>query len=197
MQELWIKKVEWDEKLEGKDEEKITKWLVELKGIENVHVSRCMAPDGSNITNKQLHIFVDASETAMAAVAYLRTVNRDDQVAVSFVCSKTKVAPINAISIPRLELLAAKIGAVLGRILSSCLGVDGESMLLWTDSNDVLGWIRNRSRMIQPFVTHRVSRIQENCENSRWLKVSSKDNPADLATRGLKASEFWNHSTWF
>ena len=132
----------------------------------------------------------------MAAVAYLRTVNRDDQVAVSFVCSKTKIAPINAISIPRLELLAAEIGAVLGRILSSCLGVDGESMLLWTDSNDVLGWIRNRSRMFQPFVAHRVSRIQENCENSRWLKVSSRDNPADLATRGLKASEFWNHSTW-
>ena len=46
-------------------------------------------------------------------------------------------------------------------------------------------------------MAYRVSKIQEICENSKWYKVPSKLNPADIATRGLKASEFTNHPQWF
>lgn len=40
----------------------------------------------------QLHVFVDASESAFAAVAYFRVINPDDKAECSLVAAKTRVA---------------------------------------------------------------------------------------------------------
>lgn len=50
-----------------------------------------------------LHVFVDASEEAMAAVAYWRVVSGHD-VSVIFVMGKTSCAPTRYHTIPKLEL---------------------------------------------------------------------------------------------
>lgn len=55
-----------------------------------------------------LHVFCDASGIAYGAVAYFRTVTRGC-INVSFVISKTRLAPIKALTVPRLELQAAVI----------------------------------------------------------------------------------------
>ena len=49
----------------------------------------------------------DASEQAIAAVAYLRTVYEAGDVDVRLIAAKTKVAPLKKQSIPRLELMGA------------------------------------------------------------------------------------------
>jgi len=61
-----------------------------------------------NATYK-LHGFSDACERAYAAVIYLRISYGGDCVEVSFVASKTHVAPIKKQSIPRLELMVATL----------------------------------------------------------------------------------------
>ena len=58
----------------------------------------------------QLHLFCDASE--IAAVAYFRTVTCG-YVNVSFIVSKTRLAPIKTLTIPRLELQAAVVATRL------------------------------------------------------------------------------------
>ena len=50
---------------------------------------------------RQLHRFSDASEQAIAAVAYLRTVYEAGDLDVRLIASKTKVAPLKKQSIPR------------------------------------------------------------------------------------------------
>ncbi|XP_045541422.1 uncharacterized protein LOC123722904 [Papilio machaon] len=55
----------------------------------------------------ELHGFSDASAAAYAAVVYGRVVQSDDEVKVSLIMSKTKVAPLKQVTLPRLELCAA------------------------------------------------------------------------------------------
>ena len=60
-----------------------------------------------------LHGFCDASERAYAAVVYLRMVDTTGNVQVTLITSKTKVAPIKRMTIPRLELCGAYLLARL------------------------------------------------------------------------------------
>ena len=54
--------------------------------------------------------FSDASKKGFAAVVYLRVSSRnEEQVSVNIIASKTRVAPIQEKTIPRLELLGALI----------------------------------------------------------------------------------------
>lgn len=58
----------------------------------------------------ELHVFVDSSEEAFAAVAYWRFTTTDGVIGISFICSKTKCTPLTKVSVPRLELQAAVLG---------------------------------------------------------------------------------------
>ena len=75
----------------------------------------CLSPESEN----EIHVFVDASAVAVAAVAYLKTVpNLATDVETCYLIGKCKVAPIKETSTPKLELEAAVIGV---RILSTNL----------------------------------------------------------------------------
>ncbi len=67
----------------------------------------------SRVIQKQLHGYCDASQEAYGAVVYLRSLHQDSTVTVSLVTSKTKVAPLNGSTIPRLELSGALLLARL------------------------------------------------------------------------------------
>ncbi|KAM3956896.1 SET and MYND domain containing, class 4, member 2 [Aphomia sociella] len=58
---------------------------------------------------------LDASQTAYGACAYIRTYNNNDDspVTVKLLCAKSKVSPIKPVTIPRLELCGALLGARL------------------------------------------------------------------------------------
>lgn len=59
----------------------------------------------------KLHVSCDASERAYSAVAYLQGETRDGEMTVSLVASKSRVAPLKRMTLPRLELMGALIGA--------------------------------------------------------------------------------------
>ena len=68
-----------------------------------------------DIVTIQLHGFCDTSEVAYAGVVYLRTTDSKNNVHVSLVMAKTKVALIKWLTIPRLELCS---GALLSKLLN-------------------------------------------------------------------------------
>ncbi|GBN08009.1 hypothetical protein AVEN_215210-1 [Araneus ventricosus] len=65
-----------------------------------------------------------------------------DVVQVNLSAAKSRVAPVKTIAIPRLELLAATVGARLCRSVLSALQWDNAKQHCWTDSTTVLGWIQ-------------------------------------------------------
>ena len=96
----------------------------------------------------QLHGFSDASQDAYAGVVYLRMQDADGGVHVALVSSKTKVAPIKHLSIPRLELCGAQLLSHVKRILNLPI----EQVTAWTDSTIVINWLDGSPRRFKTYV---------------------------------------------
>jgi len=101
---------------------------------------------------------------------------------VQLVASKTQVAPLQSMSIPRLELMGAVLGNKLTQSVTGVLTVSKEFINFWTDSVNVLWWIRGHSRVFKPFVTNRVGEIQASSNPDQWGYVPTNLNPADHLT---------------
>ena len=159
LQRLWQKEVDWDQQLSP---ELITEWQklqVQLPLINEINVERFVLQKG-NVTQIQLHGFSDASEKAYGACLYIRSINQQGQVSVKLLCSKSRVAPIKEVTLPRLELCAALRLAELVHKAIPALHLQIESIHLWTDSQIVLSWISASPAKWKTFVGNRVSRIQ-------------------------------------
>ena len=97
----------------------------------------------------KIHAFTDASLIGMAAVLFLRMHNLDETVIVTVECKigKSKIAPIKQLSVPKLELEAATIGARLLSFASKELHLSRTAVLhVWTDLQVVLDWIKSTKR---------------------------------------------------
>ena len=60
---------------------------------------------------------MDANPKAYGAVVYLRYVTNDGNINISFVISKSKVAPLKSLTLARLEAMAALVGTHLGNYI--------------------------------------------------------------------------------
>ena len=85
----------------------------QLKTLNNAKLPRNLQPNKENIIRSEIYTFGDALEEAYAAAVYLRNVYRDGSIKMQLVIAKTKLAPQKTLSIPKLELNAALLGARL------------------------------------------------------------------------------------
>ena len=196
VQEVWISGQDWDEPLLNDVTMRVKEWCSELPKLTEIKIPRCLHVD-KQISLKQLHTFVDASETAYGAATYLHCTYVDGSVSCRFVAARTRVAPLKSISIPRLELMAAVLGLQLATVVSSAIEVDLHSAVFWVDNSNVLWWIRGHSRAFKPFVANRIGEIQEATSPSQWRHVPTHLNPADYLTRGLSAECIANRCEWW
>ena len=81
-----------------------------------------------------LHGFSDASQKAMAAVLYIKSKSLTAGSTSSFLISKTKVAPLKRLSIPRLELGAAVLLTKLAKHVLDTSKLPILYIHLWTDA---------------------------------------------------------------
>jgi hypothetical protein len=75
------------------------------------------------------------------------------------IASKSKVAPLKPVTMPRLELMGAILGLRLTQNISRVLEIPMQSVMFFSDSKDVLWWIRGRGRDFRSFVANRVGDI--------------------------------------
>lgn len=111
LQGLWLCKIGWDDPVPYDVIEDWNKFIKSLPSLTALRIPRFVRSEHCQHT--ELHIFSDASKIAYGACAYIRTYNDDSEVTVKLLCAKSKVAPLNTLSIPRLELCGALIGAKL------------------------------------------------------------------------------------
>ncbi|XP_071950981.1 uncharacterized protein [Antedon mediterranea] len=199
VQELWSTKLDWDEEVKDPDiRQRWEEWCDELEKVPSIRIQRCYTPSNmsSTIVKRTLHVFCDASEKLYGAVAYLRSMDSDGSVHMSFVLAKCRVAPKRLTSIPRLELLGALLGAQLAQTITNALTLDVEHINMWSDSTTVLTWIQSDSCRFKVFVGTRIAEIQTLTSDSVWRYVRTDENPADDITRGLSVTELGKGSRW-
>lgn len=88
--------------------------------------------------------------------------------------------------ISRLELTVTALAVRVDRMLRAELQLQLEDSVFWTDSTSVLKYIKNEDKRFHTFVGNRISTIRDATNMSQWRHVSSKMNPADGASRGMK-----------
>ncbi|XP_053686561.1 uncharacterized protein LOC128736105 [Sabethes cyaneus] len=199
LQEIWRMKIGWDEPISDELFAKWKAWINVLNMVESVAVPRCYRTTTSSSlkTNEvQLHIFVDASEDGYAAVAYFRY-EEGGVIECAFVTAKTRVAPLKYVSVPRLELQAAVIGTRLASYIEESHRVSVRKRFFWTDSRDVLCWLRSDHRRYSKFVAPKVGEILEKTELTEWFWVPTKLNVADEGTKWQKTPDLSPLSRWF
>ena len=190
MQEMWVAGLEWDELCPRELVHKSQEWFCELKDLPTIKVPRCLrfVPE-QVVLSETLHTFVDASQDAYGAVVYLKVSYESGSVSSRLVAAKTRVAPLTATSIPRLELMAAILGLRFTESVSRIYSGGLAQAVFWSDSMNVLWWIRGRSRIFKPFVANRVGEIQSLTNPKQWRFVPTNENPADFTTRGMRVSD--------
>ena len=146
------------------------------------------------------HLFTDPSEKAFAGCVYNRITNMDGDIADHLIAAKTKVAPVKTLSLPRLELSGAMVDVKILQSIKAALKASSMAKLDcsgWTDFTIVLQWLRQLTRQCTIFVANRVSQIQETIPRENWKHVPTKENPADVASRGTSVQELINNSLWW
>lgn len=198
IQVLWTLGVGWDELPPLEIVSKWQQYQAQLSGIASLQIPRLVVADLTSVVC-QLHAFCDASELGYSCVAYLRCVYPSGNVSVSFLCAKSKVAPLRTLSIPRLELCAAVLlSSLVVWIKTTFLHVlKIESIFAWSDSTITLSWIRSSPHRWKTFVSNRVSLIQDRLAPECWYHIRSSENPADCASRGLLPEEFVAFPSWW
>ncbi|KAL9974310.1 hypothetical protein ACROYT_G011331 [Oculina patagonica] len=140
-------------------------------------------------------MFCDASEIAYGAVAYFRAVT-SGQVNVSFVMSKTRLTPIKALTIPRLELQAAVVAVRLKSKILEEIDFEVDEMHFWSDSKIVLHYLSNMQRRFSTYVSDRVAEITSNSDIKEWHHIPGTMNVADDCTRGKEFHELTPQCRW-
>ena len=137
--------------------------------MEKLKIQRCYKPPTfGNVTSVQLHHFSDASDHGYGQCSYLRLTDDTGQVHCSFVMGKARVTPLKPVTIPRLELTAALLSVRVSASLREELEYDQITEVFYTDSQVVLGYIKNDARRFHVFVANLVQEIRENSTPDQW-----------------------------
>lgn len=197
LQELCILGLDWDDPIPLEFQSRWLIWLECLKSLQSARVPRNLLPLSFKNADIRLHCFCDASQSGYGAVLFLRAVGKEGQVHCSFVLSRSRVAPVKPRTIPRMELVAAVIGAELSELVMRELNLPKHACTFWADSTSVLRYITGTARRYKTFVANRVGTIQSVSSPHQWRHVPSADNPADIASRGISPDKMPSQSQWF
>jgi len=159
MQQLWKLNMSWDAVLPSTIENEWRDNHLKLSDLNLLVINRSLIGDGQ-IADIQLHGFSDASATAYGACLYLRVLNTNGKCITNLICSKSRVAPLKTVSIPRLELLAAVLLARLASKYEPNLHLPIKKRFFWSDSMVVLAWISSQSSKWKTFVANRVGGLE-------------------------------------
>ncbi|GFT73196.1 uncharacterized protein TNCV_87021 [Trichonephila clavipes] len=111
LQRLWRSKLEWNDLLPAEEYREWQQFLVSLENINNIEIPRRILVAFPEVT--EIHGFADASERCYGAAVYCKSKNLKSETLVRLITSKSRVAPIKSLTIPRLELCAAVLLAKL------------------------------------------------------------------------------------
>ena len=110
----------WDQILPKEYENEWDTWKQHMQYIETLCIPcQCTSLTSIGSTKREVHLFTDASEEAIAAVTFIKMTDADGNQQQGFLVllGKAKVAHRSAVTIPRLELCAAFLCIEIANII--------------------------------------------------------------------------------
>lgn len=144
------------------------------------------------------HIFANASLRAYGVAVYVCSESMNSRVrSTHLLLSKGRIASLKPLSLPRSELVACLTAAQLYDYMRSIPCFKAARPFFWTDSQ-----MSQDPGHRDLYVRNRVAEIQRLTAGNKWTHCRSKENPADILTRGiaavtlLRSSMWWKGPTW-
>lgn len=188
MQRTWCGGLSWDAPLPEDIQGEWAAFVADLSSLLTIRVPRYI--NSRNGAPCLLLGFCDASQLGYAAVVYARMIDAPVDNCIFLLGSKTKLAPLKSLTVPRLELnatvLLARWLGRLSNILASQLNIIGTHA--WSDSTIVLSWLTVPHESFKPYVSNRAHQVKTLIPNCQWHHIDSSSNPADCASRGVMPS---------
>ncbi len=120
-QDLCKEKLNWDDKLPTDKLKSWNAWLEDMTAADTISVPRSTLCDvEGEVLSISLHGLGDASKYAYCALIFL-VCHTTKGVYTKLLCAKTRVAPLKILSIPRLELMSARILVTLMETVNTAL----------------------------------------------------------------------------
>ena len=194
-QKVWLDEIQWSDEVSSEIKNEWVKLTKDLGCISRFKIPRWLQSKRDDLI--ELHGFCDASLKAYACVVYARIASKNE-VSVVLIAAKTRLVPNSkTVSLPRLELCAAELlTRLLAKIVTSMSNMNYE-IYAWSDSKVVLSWIQSYPERWKPFVANRVKKIISVAAPDVWHYVSTKENPADSASRGQSITQLIEHTLWW
>ena len=182
VQDLCRLNLRWDDPIPEDAERRWETWTRALDSVPALKFPRCLLPHQPSAP-PVLHHFSDASGMAYGVTSYLRYTDHHGQHHATLVMAKSRLSPMKATTIPRLELCAATLATRQDELLRRELDLSLGQSVFWVDSTTVLQYIFSTNRRFLTFVANRVGEIRRRTSLSAWRYVPTADNPADITTR--------------
>ena len=193
--EVCLAKAGWDTEISSDQVKLWESWIRNLAKHPELEFSRCIIkhPD-EPVLDIKLHGFADASLKACAAAIYLQ-VTQPSETYVQLLTAKSRVSK-PGLTVPRLELIAAQmLTKMMKQVQEALEDIKISEVHAWSDSKTVLCWLKNHGEWKQ-FVRLRVDQILQE-SNIKWHYVNTKDNPADIASRGMHIQQLTSNQLWW
>ncbi|XP_070529904.1 uncharacterized protein [Cardiocondyla obscurior] len=144
LQKTWQAEVGWDETLPPDLHQRWVDFRVQLRELKGARIPHWVGT--KRLKEMQVHGFCDASERAYGACIYVRVTEAGGRHRVALLTSKSRVAPVRAVSLPRLKLSAALLLARLLERIRTAWEIGKKKIVLWSDSTIMLQWIKSSSQ---------------------------------------------------
>ena len=135
LQRAWQETNSWDQPLGPQLAACVEIWWGEIQHVKDVSFPRRI--HANHDTTVAVNVFADPSEKAYGCCIFV-VVGQTRHL----VISKTKVSPLKALTLPRLELQAASLAASHLQFILSSLRLHVSEITAWSDSTTVLRWIK-------------------------------------------------------
>jgi hypothetical protein len=196
LQKMWSLRLSWDERVPDELHQMWTQFISDLMNVNNIKVNRKILTLFPAV-KFEIHGFCDSSQSAYGATIFIRSVDSYGNGSTNLLCSKSRVAPLKTLTIPRLELCGSLLLVRLMQKVLPILNLNIDQRYFWTDSSIVLSWIAAPPNTSNIFVANRVSEIQSLSELNEWRHISTKYNPADIVSRGMSSNQLKTNDLWW
>ena len=156
----------WDDELPEEIRDKFLEWHSGLPLLGQLNIPCCYFTEP--VDQIEHHMFGDSSQDVFCAVGFLRArLSSSHKTQISLIYGKARVAPMKALSIPKLKLQSAVLATRLKDDKMTALTVSINHVYMWTDSKTVLQWL-NSTETKPVFVANRVGEILESTTIDEW-----------------------------